>query len=419
MGEAARFFFKGIIMYNTYYLKNGICLVYEKMPLKSVSVGIWVRSGSMYETEEESGISHFIEHMLFKGTKNRTAKDIAEQMDFAGGHINAYTSRECTCYYTKTLSEHMALSIEILSDMYYNSLFKEEDIKLEKGVVTEEINMYEDSPEDKALDGVIEKMWAGNSLGRNIAGSEKSVSLMTRESILSYKESRYTPQNTVISVAGGFSEEELIALCEKYFCFGEEKEDRILTPPAFKSGRWEKTKDIEQAHLSICYNAFPLSDERIYSLSFLSNILGSSMSSRLFQSLREEKGLCYSIYSYTSSFPHAGMMGIYAGLNSEELSLAEEMIEKEIDNICKSYVSDYEMKRALSQIRCSIIMSSENPSSKMSANGKSQLLLGKVRTDDDILSKVQKVTPKDILRDANDIFKSGEKAVFILKGDVD
>lgn len=403
-------------MYNTYYLKNGICLVYEKMPyVKSVSVGIWIKGGSMYERKEESGISHFIEHMLFKGTKNRSAKRIAEKMDFAGGQINAYTARECTCYYTKTLSENLGLSLDILSDMYYNSLFCEEDIELERGVIIEEINMYEDSPEDVALDTVCELMWKDHPLGYKISGTEESVGGITRDMMLDYLKRRYTPKNTVISVAGCFDERELISLCEKHFSQKSEEVECLLRDVNFVSGEWVRKKDIEQAHLSIAYPAFDLSSDRIYSMSLLNNILGGSMSSRLFQSLREENGLCYSIYSYTGSFHGAGMLGIYAGLGSDVLGEAQKMIEEEIVKISTKAVSDYELEKARSQLKCSIIMSRESVSSRMSENGRTQLLLGRVRTDDEIIQKVSAVTPRDIMRDAIDIFGSGKKAVFILK----
>ena len=402
-------------MYKIHYLKNGICLVYEKMPfVKSVSVGIWIKAGSMYETAEENGISHFIEHMLFKGTKNRTAREIAEETDFVGGHINAYTSRECTCYYTKTLEENLPLSMEILSDMYYNSLFKDEDIELERGVIVEEINMYEDSPEDVALDTITERMWSSNPLGFQVAGTVESVGNITREMMLDYHKRRYTPANTVISVAGCFDEASLIDMCEEFFSEIAEETPHFLDEVVFHSGRWTEKKDIEQTHLSIAYPSYDLTSSRIYSQSLLNNIFGGSMSSRLFQSVRENHGLCYSIYSYTASFPRAGMMGIYAGLSSDSVERAYDMIEKEIHDICTKPVSDYEIEKARSQIKCSIIMSRESVSSRMSENGKSQLLLGRVRTDDEILEKVMKVTVSDVMEDANFIFHSGEQAVFIL-----
>ncbi len=406
-------------MYNTYYLKNGICLVYEKMPFaKSVSVGIWVKSGSMYEKPEENGISHFIEHMLFKGTKSRSARKIAEEMDFAGGHINAYTARECTCYYTKTLEENLSLSIEILSDMYYNSLFREEDIELERGVIIEEINMYNDSPEDVALDTILERMWNKNPLGYPVAGTEESVQGLTREMMLCYMARRYTPKNTVISVAGQFDEASLIDMCEEYFSANAQEGAHILAEPAFNSGRWLEEKDIEQAHLSIAYPSYNLTSGRIYSQSILNNIFGGAMSSRLFQSIRENRGLSYSIYSYTASYLQAGMLGIYAGLATDTVEEAYAMIEKEIHEICTKKVTDYEIERAKSQLKCSIIMSRESVSSRMSENGKSQILLGRVRTDDEILENIASVNAYDILEDANHIFHSGNEAVFILRGDI-
>lgn len=403
-------------MYKIHYLKNGIRLVYEKMPLlKSVSVGIFVKSGSMYEEEKEKGISHFIEHMLFKGTKNRSAKRIAEEMDYIGGHINAYTARECTCYYTKVLSEDLEKSVEILSDMYYNSLFSDEDIELERGVIIEEINMYEDSPEDLALDSVCEYMWRDNPLGYIISGDVKSVEGITREMMLDYMKRRYTPENTVISVAGCFEEDSLISLFEEYFCGGENFPSSPLREPQFHSGLYTRTKDIEQSHISIAYDAYNLSSNSLYSMSMLNNILGGSMSSRLFQRIREENGLCYSIYSYTAAFPQAGMLGIYAGLADDVINDALEMTEEEISCICNERVSDYELGKAHSQLKCGIVMSRESCGSRMAENGKSFLLLGRVRTGEEILEAAMKVTRDDILKTANEIFQSGDKAVFILK----
>lgn len=407
--------FYWVIMYKIHCLKNGIRLVYEKLPhTKTVSVGIFVKSGSMYETEKEKGISHFIEHMLFKGTCNRSAKDIAEEMDFAGGHINAYTARECTCYYTKVLSEDLRLSAEILGDMYYNSLFREEDIELERGVIIEEINMYEDSPEDLALDTVCEYMWKDNPLGYIISGSEESVKGISREMMLDYMSRRYTPENTVISVAGAFDEEDMKSIFEEFFSQGKNAPSIILGKPDFTFGTWSRVKDVEQAHLSIAYRGLDLSSDKLYTMSVLNNILGGSMSSRLFQKVREENGLCYSIYSYTASFPQAGMMGIYAGLADNSLEKALDMIDGEIGRICSEKVSEYELKKALSQIKCGIVMSRESAASHMAENGKSLLLTGRVRTDDEILKAVLSVTEEDILNVANEILGVKERTIFIL-----
>jgi len=403
-------------MHYTYKLKNGIRLVYEKIPFaKTVSVGIWVRAGSMYETKRENGISHFIEHMLFKGTKNRSAYKIAEEMDFVGGHMNAYTSRECTCYYSKTLSDSLELSVDMLSDMYYNSLFSPEDIEVERKVIIEEINMYEDSPEDVAIDSLTEFIWENNPLGYQIAGTEESVGGITREMMLDYMERRYTPLNTVISVAGSFDENVLVELCEKYFSKEKSSVEESVAPPEFIPGRKEREKDIEQTHLSIAYPGIKLSDDRIYEITLLNNILGASMSSRLFQSVREKHGLCYSIYSYTASFPQAGMIGIYAGLNGDELDKAEKLIDAEIKKLVRENVSEYELEKAKSQIKCSLIMSGESVSSKMSSNGKSILLMGRIRSEEETVRKINGIDQRLLRKCAEDIFSEENKAVFILK----
>lgn len=404
------------IMQKIYNLKNGIRLVYERMAhTKSVSIGIFVKSGSMYETKEENGISHFIEHMLFKGTKNRSAMKIAEEMDFIGGHINAYTSRDYTCYYTKALSEDLPLCVDILSDMYYNSLFKEEDIELERSVIIEEINMYEDSPEDIALDSLQENIWQGHPLGYLISGTVDSVEKITREMLVDYMKRRYTPENTVISVCGSFDEAALIELLEKHFTKGKQSPIVSFGKPVFTSGIWERKKDIEQTHLAIAYPSYPAGNPKNYAFTIMSNILGGAMSSRLFQKLREENGLCYSIYSYTGTYQDAGMLGIYAGIAEESLEMATEMIDGETERMCREKISDYELKKALSQLRCAILMGRESASARMSSYGKELLLRGRIRTDKKILSSIEKVTAEDILECANEIFDKNNRGVYILR----
>lgn len=403
-------------MYKKYTLDNGICLVCEAMPFaKTVSVGVWVRAGSMYESAEENGISHFIEHMLFKGTKRRSAYKLAEEMDFIGGQMNAYTARECTCYYTKTLPESMEISLDLLSDMYYNSLFKEEDIELERSVITEEINMYEDSPEDVALDELCGYMWQNNPLGYPVSGTVKTVGALTKKQMTDYMKRRYTPENTVISVAGCFDEKKLLELCNKYF--SEKGLGEAQKPAAVEifGGRWERVKDIEQVHLSMGFPAFDMKSESIYPLAVLNNIFGGSMSGRLFQSVREKHGLCYSIYSYTGIFPDTGMLGIYAGLNPDMLDRAERVIGEEIEKLCSIPISDYELQRARAQIKCGIIMSMESVTSVMTENGKAQLLKGSIRQDSEIIERIERVTADDVKKTAQQIFGTDKKAVFVLR----
>lgn len=403
-------------MHKIYTLKNGIRVAYERMAhTKSVSIGIFVKSGSMYETKEENGISHFIEHMLFKGTKSRSAKKIAEEMDFIGGQINAYTSRDYTCYYTKALSEDLPLCADILSDMYYNSLFKEEDIELERSVIIEEINMYEDSPEDIAIDSAFENIWKDHPLGYLISGTVKSVSGITREMMLSYMKRRYTPENTVISLVGNFEEKKMLDLLENYFCQGENSSAELWKAPLFCPGIWERKKDIEQTHIAINYPAFPLGSPKNRTLLLLNGIFGASMSSRLFQKLREENGLCYSIYSYFGTYPEAGFFGIYAGVSDEALEKAVSMIDEEIDRICKEKVSDFELQKAFAQLRCSVLMGRESTSARMSNYGKELLIRGKIQTDMKVLSYYEKITAEDIIKCANEIFDKNNRGIYILR----
>ncbi len=403
-------------MQNTYYLKNGICLVCENMPFaKSVSVGIWVRAGSMYEKLYESGISHFIEHMLFKGTESRTAEDLAEEMDFIGGQINAYTARECTVYYTRTLENSLEKSLDVLSDMFYNSRFSPEDIELERNVVLEEIDMYEDSPEDVALDTIAESVWSKSTLGNPVAGTSKSVKKITRDMMLDYMKRRYTPENTVISVAGKFVEKNLLALCEKYFGVEAKGEKEETQTVEFQSGIWRRKKDIEQTHLSIAYPCPCLADDKSYEVSLLNNIFGGSMSSRLFQAVREKNGLCYTIYSYISSYQQAALLGIYVALANQNLGLVESIIDEEIERICSQRANEREIEKARSQMLCSIIMGSESVSARMNDNGKSQLLLGRLRTEEEIVEKINAISAEKVLETANAIFKNGKSGKFILE----
>ena len=404
------------IMHKIHYLRNGIRLVYERVAhTQSVSIGIFVKSGSMYETKEENGISHFIEHMLFKGTQKRSAKEIAEEMDFVGGQINAYTAKEYTCYYTKVLSEDFPLSVDILSDMYYNSLFKAEDIELERGVIIEEINMYEDSPEDIAIDSAFEKVWEGHPLGRLISGTTKSVSAITREMLLDYMKKRYTPENTVISVVGNFDENAMIELLESHFSQGGSAPESSPEKPVFHPGIWERKKDIEQTHFTITYPGFPLGCPENRALLLLNSIFGASMSSRLFQKLREENGLCYSIFSYLGAYPDAGFFGIYAGISDESLDMALSLIDEETDRICNEKVTDFELQKAFSQLRCSVLMGRESISARMSNYGKELLLRDRIKTDRKILSEYEKVTAEDILKCANKVFDKNNRGVYILR----
>ena len=303
-------------------LENGIKVVYEKIDyVKSMTVGVYVGAGSYNEKKSENGISHYLEHMFFKGTKNRNAKEIAEVMDFCGGQLNAVTSKEYTLFYAKVLENHSKKAFEILSDMLINSTFTEENIEIERKVITEEIKIGEDTPEDLIFDMISEVTWKNSSLGYPIAGTKKSVSKITRENILNYYNENYRGENIVISVVGYFDENNLKSELEYYFggISSLKYDKKILKKETVERGILIKDKDIEQCQLCISFEGLKRCDDYVYDLLSVNSLFGGSMSSRLFQKIREENGLSYSVYSYLNTYTTCGSFVIYAGMNADEL----------------------------------------------------------------------------------------------------
>lgn len=373
---------------------------------QSTFVGVWVKAGSANETDSEWGISHFIEHMVFKGTINRTAQQISEETDYVGGQANAFTSRDCTCYYSRTLPEHIELSFDILSDIYHNPRLLKKDIDLERGVIKEEISMYEDCPEDLVQDRLLAAVYPGSAIGREIAGSFESVDSITREDMADYMNRYYTPDNTVVTVCGKFDMDNAEKLAREYFekRFSVFSGNSILVP-TFTPVTMQWDKDIEQAHLCLSYPSVPLKNDKLsYTLSALSNIFGGSMSSRIFRSVREERGLCYSIYSYSSQTEASGLFSVYTGLNPSCLDAAEELIHKEIKSLLKDGITDYELTKGKEQLKAAILMDMENPSSRMSALGKDLLIYNEVRPIEEIVKEIDSVTKSDISDAAHMVF---------------
>lgn len=398
-------------------LKNGLKVIYEKIPyVGSVSVGVWAGVGSARETYENNGISHFLEHMLFKGTKKRSAKKIAEEMDFIGGHLNAFTSKETTCYYGKVIDQNLETLVDILSDMYSNAKFDESDIDLERRVILEEISMYEDSPEDVVLDALHKAAWGEESLGFSVSGTGDVVERIKKSDLISFRDRYYTAENTVISVAGNFDEENLISLLEKYFGDIRSGEKPLpLKGANFYSGFEMREKDTEQSHIAIGFEGVKSQSDDIYPEAVLCNILGGTMSSRFFQKIREENGLCYSVYSASESFNQNGIFYIYAGLSPENGELVREMILSEIESLKKDGISEYELEKGKHQLRGSYILSLESISARMNAMGKSEVLGEKIKTDSEVMEGIDKVNLESVNGIINKIFKNGY-AESIVKG---
>lgn len=384
-------------------LKNGITVVMETMPyLKSAAFGVWVRAGSADEDKTINGIAHMIEHMMFKGTKNRSAKQIADEMAKIGGNINAFTSKECTSYYATTLSEHLPMAIRIIGDMLNNSLIDEKDLKKEKKVIVEEIDMYEDSPEDLVHEMLQQRIWKEHPLGYMISGKKTIVRKITRDQILDFMDTYYTGENIVISIAGNFDTKEILPIVEEEF--GEIKprstveiKENLSTIPIYHKVTCEKSMDIEQLHVNIAFNCISyLSDER-FTLSVLNSVLGGSVNSRLFQEIREDAGLTYSIYSYGSSYRDTGLLHIYGAMNPSQKDTVIKKIHTIVDNMKKKGITLDELNMAKEQIKTELILGNESARSRMNTNGKSMLNRARLVSLQELIVGIDKVNLEDIL----------------------
>ena len=394
-------------MYFEDRLDNGIKVVMEKIPIaKSVSIGVFVNAGIIKEDKQINGISHFIEHMLFKGTKNRSAIEIAQAIDSIGGQINAYTSTEYTCYYIKVLDKHLPLAIELLSDMITNSLFDEEEINKEKGVVKEEIKMYLDSPEDVTYDLLSEMMFEGTPLSLPILGSYDTVDNLNRETILEFYNKNYLANDMIISIAGNFDYNGTFKLLNDSFRSvpAKNKVEDLSINPNFKQKVDGCYKDIEQLNFCIGMKGIKRDSDDIYPLLIMNNIFGGSMSSRLFQRIREERGLVYSIYSHIASFKDTGIFTIYAGLGREQLIEVVQLIRKNIEDMKKNLITKDELERSKEQLKGNYILGLEGTFSRMLDLGKSKLLLNRIVTLDEVLEKIDRVEMDDIERVVHKVF---------------
>lgn len=406
-------------MFNEIHLDNNLTIVYNRLShLKSVSLGVWIGSGSRNETADNNGISHFIEHMVFKGTKNRTSKDIASEIDNIGGQINAFTSKDCTCFYTSTLDSDIDIAVDVLSDMLFNSLFDVEHIEKEKLVVFEEISMYEDDPEELVNDLLTEGVWSDGPLGYPILGTRKSVANITRETIFEYMADHYIPDNCVISVVGNFEKEYLIDLLQGKFGSWKPRNYCRFFPeqPKFKSHYIYKEKGTEQTHLCLGFRGFPMKDRRNYALMILNNIIGGSISSRLFQKIREESGLAYSVYSFPSTFRDCGMFTIYAATNPASAQKVISEICREIEKFLKHGISEAEFIRSKNQLKGNYIIGLDSTTAQMVSMGKSKVITGVVKTAADILNDIESVTPDEIMETARWVFDGRYMGIAVLGG---
>jgi len=395
-------------MYRKITLDNGIRVVSEEIPfVHSVALGVWVRAGSRNETEENHGVSHFIEHLLFKGTEKRSAREIAEALESVGGVLNAFTTKEYTCFYTRVLAEHLDLAIDVLSDMLFNPRFNLEDIEKEKKVILEEIKMYEDSPDELVHDLFAQTIWPGHPLGRAILGTFQSIEGLNRDHICNYYHKHYNAQNIVLAAAGNFKTQELEEKLAK--AFGQRElpgEPAVYYPPHDRPGISINIKDTEQVQICLGTPGLAQDDEDIYALQALNNILGGGISSRLFQLIREDNALAYSVYSYHAGYVDSGLFTVYAGTSPSNFRQVVELILKQLAILKNEGVTEKELKRTKEQIRGNLLLNQENVSHRMSRLGKTELSFGRVITTEEVIENLTKVTVEDVQRVAKNLFSA-------------
>ena len=379
-------------------LPCGTQVVMEKIPyVQSVAIGIWVRAGAVNEEAKYAGVSHYIEHMMFKGTETRSARDIAADIDKIGGQMNAFTGKEATCYYVKVLRENFEKGAEVLLDMLCHSVFDREEMKKERQVICEEIKMTQDQPDDLAHDTTCEIMFAGDPLGNSIIGTPTSLSRISRNVLTGYKEAQYTRDSVVVAVAGNLDEDEVCAYLEGKLSGLRAKKtvQESGSAPYVKKCR-VLVKDIQQSHLCMAARAISMDDPGYYAFSILNNVMGGSMSSRLFQNIREEKGLAYSVYSMLSAYSSGGYYTIYAGVSHDKIHRAIDGIREELELLGRQGITEEELSASREQLKSSYIFGQENVASRMFSIGKSMTLLGKVYTPEEVLDSLNAVTLDDI-----------------------
>jgi predicted Zn-dependent peptidase len=391
-------------------LPNGLTLLTESMPhVRSVAVGVWLKRGSRHETLAQTGISHFIEHMVFKGTKTRPAEVIAAQVDSIGGHMDAFTAKEYAAFHLKVLDEHLPLAMDILGDIVMNPLFDPTEMAKEKKVIFEEFNMVEDTPDDLVIENLTEAFWPDHPLGRPILGTKKSVAGFKRPELASFFKRVYRPGNIVISAAGHLDHADTSALVKRHFAelpSGGQKTNGGPPKPASKIVSRSK-KELEQVHICLGAPSFPQGHEDRYGAYILNTVLGGSMSSRLFQNIREKRGLAYSISSGVTAYSDAGILTVYAGTGVDTIDEVVHLTLEEFRRLMGEALPDEELRRAKDHLKGSLMLSLENTGSRMSHLARQEIHFGRQFTLDEIMAGIETVTADDVQRIASGIFSGG------------
>ncbi|MPY88719.1 MAG: insulinase family protein [Luteitalea sp.] len=397
-------------------LSNGLELITEAMPhVRSVTMGVWLTRGSRHEEEAQSGIAHFIEHMLFKGTSHRSAQDIAQEIDSMGGHLDAFTSKEYAGYYIKVLDEHLPRAFDILADIIRNPAFARDDIEREKRVILEEIKMVEDTPDDLVHELFTQHYWAGHPLGRPILGTRETVESFSDDVLRRYFEGAYVGRNLILAAAGNLQHEVIRDQMERAFADlradGNAWNDGV---PRIAPRLMARQKDLEQSHVCVGTVGYPQVHDDRFACYLLNIVLGGSMSSRLFQNIREKRGLAYSVFSGLSAYRDAGLLTIYAGCASDTVAEVLDLVVEELRNLRHEPVPTDELRRAKDHLKGSLMLSLESTSSRMSHLARQEIYFDRPQTLDEVLEGIEAVTAADIRRVAADLFSNGSLGVTVL-----
>lgn len=396
-------------------LNSGLRIAVDEMKeVETVSVGVFVNTGSRNETKEINGISHFLEHMAFKGTKKRNAKQIAEQFEDIGGRINAYTSKEKTVFYAKVLKKDAEFAVEFLADILQNSVFDDVELERERGVILQEIAMTNDTPDDIVFDYFGEVAYPNQALGRTILGPKNNIKKFKRENFINYISKQYNHKNIAITAAGAITQKKLVDLSKKHFTSFKSNEILPVEVPKYQGGKSLKEKSLEQINLVLGFKSSSYQDENHYINQVLAMILGGGMSSRLFQEIRENQGLAYSISAFNQPYSDCGLFGIYAGTTPEKAQKLISSTKKEITKICQS-INDQELVRAKNQFKAGLLMAKESTSSRMQRLGNNILSYNRIIKDEEVKQKIDNVTKQDVVAVAKKIFSGKESFAAIGK----
>jgi predicted Zn-dependent peptidase len=381
-------------------LNSGLTIVSEHIPsVKSISIGIWVKSGARHESEEQAGVTHFLEHMLFKGTKKRSAYQIAQSMESVGGYLNAFTSTEYTCYYARCLDTELERALDVLSDMVMNPTFPTDEIEKEKKVVVEEMKMYRDSPDDYLFEEFTSHLFQNHPLGRPILGYEETVNAFTDAHLFDYMRQRYAPENLIIAVAGNVDHEEVTQFCEKLFMNHDRSLHTQNLPnlPTLDTNPLHLSKSIEQTHYILGRRGLHFDDEQKYVMLLVNTLLGGGMSSRLHQNIREKYGYCYSIQTFNQSFTETGIWGVYVGTDKEYVKHVHELVVEQLQDLALKRVNNTELEEAKAQLKGKMLLSQENTSNRMMRLAKSEIYYQRHIDLDELVNHIDQVTAEDIL----------------------